>query len=70
MMYEDEVTIADHFQAAGYSTGMFGKWHLGDEDAYQPGQRGFDRVFIHGAGGIGQRFSRFVSFRTFLPERL
>lgn len=28
MMYEDEVTIADHFQAAGYSTGMFGKWLL------------------------------------------
>ena len=24
MMYEDEVTIADHFQAAGYATGMFG----------------------------------------------
>ena len=30
MMYEDEVTLADHFQAAGYATGMFGKWHLGD----------------------------------------
>ncbi|MFM1995980.1 MAG: hypothetical protein RLZZ111_367, partial [Planctomycetota bacterium] len=36
--------------------GIFGKWHLGDEDEYQPGRRGFDRVFIHGAGGIGQSY--------------
>jgi len=41
---------------AGYATGIFGKWHLGDEDAYQPGSRGFDRVFIHGGGGIGQSY--------------
>jgi choline-sulfatase len=40
----------------GYATGIFGKWHLGDEDAYQPGRRGFDRVFIHGGGGIGQSY--------------
>ena len=43
-------------RAGGYTTGIFGKWHLGDEDAYQPGQRGFDRVFIHGGGGIGQSY--------------
>jgi choline-sulfatase len=43
-------------RAGGYTTGIFGKWHLGDEDAYQPGKRGFDRVFIHGGGGIGQSF--------------
>jgi choline-sulfatase len=41
---------------AGYATGIFGKWHLGDEDDYQPGRRGFDRVFIHGGGGIGQSY--------------
>ena len=50
-------TIAQVLQAAGYATGIFGKWHLGDEDAYQPGRRGFDEVFIHGAGGIGQTYS-------------
>lgn len=49
-------TIAQVLQSAGYATGIFGKWHLGDEDAYQPGMRGFDEVFIHGAGGIGQTF--------------
>ena len=30
--------------------------HLGDEPAYQPNRRGFDEVFIHGAGGIGQTY--------------
>lgn len=43
-------------KAAGYSTAIVGKWHLGDEAAYQPGNRGFDEVFIHGGGGIGQKF--------------
>ncbi len=41
---------------AGYTSGIFGKWHLGDEDPYQPHKRGFDEVFIHGAGGIGQAY--------------
>ena len=49
-------TIAQVLKSAGYATGIFGKWHLGDEDAYQPGRRGFDEVFIHGAGGIGQTY--------------
>ena len=39
-----------------YATGIFGKWHLGDEEEYQPGRRGFERSVIHGAGGIGQTF--------------
>jgi arylsulfatase A-like enzyme len=49
-------TLAQLLKSAGYATGIFGKWHLGDEPAYQPGQRGFDEVFIHGTGGIGQAF--------------
>lgn len=49
-------TLAQLLKSAGYTTGIFGKWHLGDEDAYQPDKRGFDEVFIHGAGGIGQTF--------------
>ena len=43
-------------KTAGYTSGIFGKWHLGDEKEYQPDQRGFDEVFIHGAGGIGQAY--------------
>ncbi len=50
------VTIAQVLQSAGYKTAIFGKWHLGDEAPYQPNRRGFDEVFIHGAGGIGQTY--------------
>lgn len=50
-------TLATAMKGAGYATGIFGKWHLGDEEAYQPGQRGFEEVFIHGAGGIGQSYA-------------
>jgi arylsulfatase len=49
-------TLAQALKSAGYTTGVFGKWHLGDEDAYQPGRRGFDEVYIHGGGGIGQTY--------------
>lgn len=49
-------TLAQLLKSAGYTTGIFGKWHLGDESEYQPGRRGFDEVFIHGAGGIGQSY--------------
>ena len=35
-------TIASVLQDAGYATGLFGKWHLGHEDAYLPHNRGFD----------------------------
>jgi arylsulfatase len=49
-------TLAQVLKSAGYTTGIFGKWHLGDEDPYQPNNRGFDEVFIHGAGGIGQTY--------------
>lgn len=43
-------------KTVGYKSGIFGKWHLGDEAEYQPEKRGFDEVFIHGAGGIGQAY--------------
>jgi arylsulfatase A-like enzyme len=49
-------TIAQVLKSAGYTTGIFGKWHLGDEASHQPGKRGFDEVYIHGAGGIGQTY--------------
>jgi arylsulfatase A-like enzyme len=50
-------TLAQVLKSAGYTTGIFGKWHLGDEAEYQPNRRGFDEVFIHGAGGIGQSYA-------------
>ncbi|PAY19270.1 N-acetylgalactosamine-4-sulfatase [Rhodopirellula sp. SM50] len=54
MLREDEVTMGDVFSAAGYETGMFGKWHLGDNYPYRPEDRGFSEVMRHGGGGVGQ----------------
>jgi arylsulfatase A-like enzyme len=42
----DRVTIAQALKAAGYATGMFGKWHLGQQDEYHPSQRGFDEAIV------------------------
>ncbi len=50
-------TLAQVLRGAGYTTGIFGKWHLGDEPKYRPDRRGFDEMFIHGAGGIGQTYA-------------
>ena len=50
------ITIAQVLKDAGYTTGIFGKWHLGDEPEYRPTSRGFDEQFIHGGGGIGQSY--------------
>ena len=53
----DATILPQVLKTAGYTSGIFGKWHLGDEEAYQPHKRGFDEVFIHGAGGIGQGYN-------------
>ena len=49
-----EVTMADIFCSNGYSTGLFGKWHLGDCYPYRAEDRGFQHVVTHQAGGVGQ----------------
>ena len=45
-----EVTLPDRLKAAGYVTGMVGKWHLGYKPDYQPQKRGFDEFFGFLAG--------------------
>jgi len=37
-------TMADFFKENGYSTGLFGKWHLGDNYPYRPQDRGFEET--------------------------
>src|SRR5687767_10254451 len=40
-----EKTIADRMKAAGYATGLVGKWHLGNNEDQRPNRRGFDEFF-------------------------
>jgi arylsulfatase A-like enzyme len=54
LMSAGELTLAEVFQAGGYRTGMFGKWHLGDNFHCRPQDQGFDEAFYHGGGGVGQ----------------
>jgi arylsulfatase A-like enzyme len=53
-MHGDEVTIAERFRDAGYKTGIFGKWHLGDNYPMRPQDQGFEESLVHKSGGIGQ----------------
>lgn len=40
-----EVTVAEVLKAAGYATGIVGKWHLGDQPEFLPTRQGFDSFF-------------------------
>ena len=44
-MLGDEITLAETLKAAGYNTGLFGKWHLGDYGEYLPTNQGFDYFY-------------------------
>ena len=49
----EKITIAQTMKQAGYATGMFGKWHLGQSGEYHPGQRGFDEAIV----SMGKHFN-------------
>ncbi|QEG22766.1 arylsulfatase [Mariniblastus fucicola] len=54
LLRENEITIAELLRDSGYATGMFGKWHLGDNAPFRPEDRGFTEVYRHSGGGVGQ----------------
>jgi arylsulfatase A-like enzyme len=54
MMHPDEVTLAELLAAAGYRTGIFGKWHLGDNYPLRAMDQGFQEALVLKGGGIGQ----------------
>jgi arylsulfatase A-like enzyme len=54
ILHKDEKTLPQFLRPNGYHSAIFGKWHLGFSYPYRPKDRGFDEVFVHGGGGVGQ----------------
>jgi arylsulfatase A-like enzyme len=54
LMNTSEVTLAEIFAANGYDTGLFGKWHLGDNYPLRPQDQGFQKCLYLGGGGVTQ----------------
>lgn len=42
----EKVTIAESLKGAGYATGLFGKWHLGNDQEHHPLAQGFDEAIV------------------------
>ncbi|HSH93158.1 MAG TPA: sulfatase, partial [Roseimicrobium sp.] len=60
----DRDIIAKQLKAAGYATGMFGKWHIGQQGDYQPGKRGFDEAIV----SMGLHFDFATNPKTDYPK--
>lgn len=60
----DRKTLADAMKASGYTTGLFGKWHLGEKGEYHPGKRGFDEAIV----SMGKHFNFNTNPKVPVPE--
>ena len=48
----EEKTMAEYFKDAGYTTGAFGKWHLGYKPEFNPTRHGFDEFYGYVSGNV------------------
>ena len=60
----DKITVAQSLKAAGYRTGMFGKWHIGEKGAHHPAQRGFEEAIV----SMGVHFNFATNPKTPYPK--
>ena len=60
----DRKTVADVLRTAGYRTGMFGKWHIGQRGKYHPSNRGFDAAIV----SAGKHFNFNTQPKVDVPE--
>ncbi|WP_298369509.1 arylsulfatase [uncultured Lutibacter sp.] len=76
LLRQQEKTMADMFTQAGYKTGGFGKWHLGDNYPFRPEHRGFQETVMHGGGGVyqtpdywGNTYFNDTYFKNGIPQK-
>ena len=76
ILRQDETTLADILAENDYRTGLFGKWHLGDNWPYRPNERGFDDTVVCWSGGVtqaadwwGNDYFDDTYYRNNVPER-
>jgi arylsulfatase A-like enzyme len=60
----DRKTVGDVMKSAGYATAMYGKWHLGQDAAHHPAQRGFDEAIV----SMGRHFDFVTQPRVDYPK--
>jgi arylsulfatase A-like enzyme len=60
----EKITVAEALQTAGYATGMFGKWHLGNSEAMHPANQGFDEAIV----SAGEHFNFKTVPKVEVPE--
>ena len=77
VMRSEEVTIAEILKQAGYQTGIFGKWHSGEQYPNDPNGQGFDEFYGFSAGHWNNYFNstlihnqKEVSFSGYIADDL